>query len=81
MSETLSTGRDNAAAPTTRLSAALVDRVVERLGRAGIPFDVVFPDGSRRLIGSGTPTFTVTLRTKEAVRTFASMDEGRIGDA
>ncbi len=81
MSETLSTGRNNAAAPTTRLSAALVDRVVERLGRAGIPFDVVFPDGGRRLIGSGTPTFTVTLRTKEAVRTFASMDEGRIGDA
>jgi cyclopropane-fatty-acyl-phospholipid synthase len=63
------------------LPAALIDRVSAGLGHSKIPFEVVFPDASRRQFGSDTPCFSILLKDRHAVRAFASMDEGRIGDA
>ena len=59
----------------------LMDRILNRFARSSIPFAIVFPDGSRRSFGDGATSFTVTLRDQQAVRAFASMDEGRVGDA
>jgi cyclopropane-fatty-acyl-phospholipid synthase len=59
----------------------LMDRILNRFARSSIPFAIVFPDGSRRSFGDGAASFTITLRDQQAVRAFASMDEGRVGDA
>ena len=59
----------------------LLDRILKRFARSATPFEIVFPDGRRRGFGEGPPSFTVTLRDRDAVRAFASMDEGRVGDA
>jgi cyclopropane-fatty-acyl-phospholipid synthase len=59
----------------------LIDRILKRFARSATPFEIVFPDGRRRGFGEGPPSFTVTLRDRDAVRAFASMDEGRVGDA
>jgi cyclopropane-fatty-acyl-phospholipid synthase len=58
-----------------------IDRILNRFGRSSIPFEIVFPDGGRRSFGDGAPSFTLTLRDRQAVRALASMDEGRVGDA
>ncbi len=58
-----------------------MERILNRFARSSIPFAIVFPDGSRRSFGDAAASFTVTLRDREAVRAFASMDEGRVGDA
>jgi cyclopropane-fatty-acyl-phospholipid synthase len=58
-----------------------IDRILNRFARSSIPFEMVFPDGSRRSFGAGSPSFTVTLRDRHALRALASMDEGRVGDA
>jgi cyclopropane-fatty-acyl-phospholipid synthase len=58
-----------------------IDRILNRFGRSSIPFEIVFPDGGRRGFGDGAPSFTVTLRDRQAVRALASMDEGRVADA
>jgi cyclopropane-fatty-acyl-phospholipid synthase len=73
----------SAAAPRSlALPRALIDRITAGLGsRASVPFEVIFPDASRRQFGGGAPRFTVTLKDSDALRAFASMDEGRIGDA
>src|SRR3954447_11550949 len=67
--------------PIRSLSAALNNRVSANLNRFSTPFEVVFPDASRRQFGSGNPSFSIILKDRQAVRAFASMDEGRIGDA
>src|SRR5437879_4776083 len=73
-------------APTLPANAAgrgmrIVDRILRRFGQSSTPFELCFPDGSRRRLGQGAPSFTLTLRNREAVRALASMDEGRVGDA
>src|SRR4029453_14203127 len=62
-------------------SGGLVDRILSRFTQSQTPFEIVFPDGRRRSFGDGPPSFTLTLRNRQALRAFASMDEGRIGDA
>ena len=59
----------------------LVDRLLRRFAQSPTPFEMSFPDGSRRSFGVGPPSFTVTLRNRSALRALASMDEGRVGDA
>lgn len=76
-----SSGLPAGAPRAASLSAALIDRVSARLGHSTVPFEVVFPDTSRRQFGSVGPCFSVILKDRHAVRAFASMDEGRIGDA
>jgi len=61
--------------------AGLVDRILARFTQSPTPFEIVFPDGDRRSFGDGPPSFTLTLRNRQALRAFASMDEGRVGDA
>ena len=67
-------------APAPRRSR-LADRILDRLSSSRTPFEIVFPDGSRRSFGTSAPSFTVTLRDGQAMRAVASMDEGRVGDA
>jgi cyclopropane-fatty-acyl-phospholipid synthase len=71
---------DGQPAPT-RGRSRLTDRILDRLAQSSTPFDIVFPDGTRRSFGTGAPSFTVTLRDGQAMRAVASMDEGRVGDA
>lgn len=59
----------------------IVDRILRRFGQSSTPFEICFPDGSRRRLGQGAPSFILTLRNRDAVRAMASMDEGRVGDA
>src|SRR5262249_35757284 len=59
----------------------LIDRILGHFDQTSTPFELVFPDGQRRNVGSGAPSFTVALRDSQAMRALASMDEGRIGDA
>src|SRR5215472_13474531 len=59
----------------------LAERVLDRLAHSSTPFEMVFPDGSRRSFGTSAASFTVTLRDSQAMRAVASMDEGRVGDA
>jgi cyclopropane-fatty-acyl-phospholipid synthase len=68
-----------AAKPTRR--AGLVDRILTRFTQSRTPFEIVFPDGHRTSFGEGPPSFTLTLHNRQALRAFASMDEGRVGDA
>ena len=58
-----------------------IDRILNRFAQSSIPFEMVFPDGSRRSFGDSQPSFTVTLHNRQALRALASMDEGRVGDA
>jgi cyclopropane-fatty-acyl-phospholipid synthase len=58
-----------------------IDRILNRFAHSSIPFEIVFPDGGRRSFGDAPPSFTVTLRDRQALRALASMDEGRVGDA
>ena len=59
----------------------LIDLVLNRFAQSSVPFEILFPDGHRTSVGSGAPTFTVTLRDRAAVRALASLDEGRVTDA
>lgn len=74
---------DAAAAPKAPAPGRprFIERILNRFAHSAIPFEIVFPDGSRRGFGDGAPSFTLTLRNRQAVRAFASMDEGRVGDA
>jgi cyclopropane-fatty-acyl-phospholipid synthase len=67
------------AAPSGRFN--LIDRIATLFAASPTPFEIVFPDGQRRSFGKAPPSFTVTLRNRQALRAVASMDEGRIGDA
>jgi cyclopropane-fatty-acyl-phospholipid synthase len=70
--------------PATTLaprSSGLIDRIARHFGGSPVAFDMILPDGRRRLFGQGAPKFTLTLRERSAVRALASMDEGRIADA
>lgn len=72
-----SIGREkNAPAPS-----GLVERALDRFAHSSTPFELILPDGRRKLLGTGAPSFTLTLHNKQALRALASMDEGRVGDA
>src|SRR5204863_5052622 len=73
--------RASASVTSDQQSTGLVDRILNRFIRSDTPFEIVFPDGHRRGFGDGPPSFTLTLRNRQALRAFASMDEGRVGDA
>ncbi len=68
------------AASTSRWMG-LVDRILRRFAQSSTPFEIVFPDSRRQRFGEGPPSFTVTLRNRQALRALASMDEGQVGDA
>jgi cyclopropane-fatty-acyl-phospholipid synthase len=71
---------DTRSVPAPRRSR-LANRILDRLAHSSTPFEMVFPDGSRRSLGTSAPSFTITLRDSQAMRAVASMDEGRVGDA
>jgi cyclopropane-fatty-acyl-phospholipid synthase len=72
--------RDTDGARATR-STGLAERMLRRFADSPVPFEIRFPDGSRRSVGTQAPLFTVTLRDATGVRALASMDEGTVGDA
>jgi len=74
------TARD-APADAAPARSTLIDRFLDRFSKTSVSFDLVLPDGRRRSFGTAAPQFTITLRNRQAVRAFTSMDEGRIGDA
>src|SRR5262249_23361128 len=67
------------ASPSRRFN--LIDRIATVFAASPTPFEIIFPDGQRRSFGTAPPSFTVTLRDRQALRAVASMDEGRFGDA
>jgi cyclopropane-fatty-acyl-phospholipid synthase len=66
--------------PPSRVSG-LIGRIVKRFGHSSIPFQLILPNGESHRLGEGAPGFTVTLKNRAAIGAFASLDEGRIGDA
>ena len=74
-------GKASASVTSDQHSTGLLDRILSRFNQSQTPFEIVFPDGHRRGFGDGPPSFTLTLRNRHALRAFASMDEGRVGDA
>ena len=65
---------------SSRMSG-IIERIVKKFGRSSIPFQLVLPTGESYVLGEGAPGFAVTLKNRFAIRAFASLDEGRIGDA
>ncbi len=80
-SPTATANVSSVSAAPARQSTGLVDRILSRFTQSQTPFEIVFPDGRRKSFGDGPPSFTLTLRNRQALRAFASMDEGRVGDA
>jgi cyclopropane-fatty-acyl-phospholipid synthase len=60
---------------------SLLGRFAAQYSSGTVPFEVVMPDGSSQLFGSGAPSFRVTLKNRNAVRAISSIDEGRIAEA
>src|SRR3954463_5623976 len=81
VSPTATANAPSVSAKPAEQSGGLVDRILSRFTQSQTPFEIVFPDGRRRSFGDGPPSFTLTLRNRQALRAFASMDEGRVGDA
>jgi cyclopropane-fatty-acyl-phospholipid synthase len=80
-SPTATANVSSASSAPAQQSTGLVDRILSRFTQSQTPFEIVFPDGRRKSFGEGPPSFTLTLRNRQALRAFASMDEGRVGDA
>ena len=56
----------------------VVQRLLDTVGqRAGVPFAVTLPDGSRHDCGGPQPAFTLHLRTEQAVVALAT--RGHVG--
>ncbi len=64
-----------------RARSGVADRISKSFAESAIPFEVILPNGQKSSFGNGPPSFTVMLHDRHALRAFASMDEGRIGDA
>ena len=83
MSETIEIEADRPeteVAPTPNRKS-LLGRFAAQYSSGTVPFEVVMPDGTAQLFGSGAPSFRVTLKNRNAVRAISSIDEGRIADA
>ncbi len=61
--------------------AGAIDALLDRVGRLENPFEMVLPDGTRRMLGDGAPQFTVSLNNDQAIRALKSLDEGHISEA
>ena len=83
MSETIEIEADRPetdVAPTPSRKS-LLGRFAAQYSSGTVPFEVVMPDGTAQLFGSGAPSFRVTLKNGNAVRAISSIDEGRIAEA
>ncbi len=64
--------------PTTR---SMLGRFAEQFSDSPVSFDVTLPDGSVQPFGPAEASFSVVIKNQQGLRAFASIDEGRIGDA
>ncbi|HEY4044778.1 MAG TPA: class I SAM-dependent methyltransferase [Rhodopila sp.] len=67
--------------PASGLAGALYQRLAARCSVLPTAFDLVLPDGTKGRLGNGPRMFSLVLRTKRALRAFASLDQGRIAQA
>jgi cyclopropane-fatty-acyl-phospholipid synthase len=61
--------------------SSFLGRFADRFSKSPVPFEVTMPDGAVRRFGEDAPSFRIILKNARALRAFASVDEGRIGDA
>jgi cyclopropane-fatty-acyl-phospholipid synthase len=62
-------------------SASLLDRLLARYATFATCFEAVFPDGTKRRIGQGTPDFLVTLKNERALKAALTLDEGNVAES
>ncbi len=60
---------------------SLLGRFASHCAKSPVSFEVTLPDGSKQKFGQDAPSFQVTVKSRQALRALASIDEGRIGDA
>jgi cyclopropane-fatty-acyl-phospholipid synthase len=81
VSQTIEADRPETALAPPPKPKSLLGRFAAQYSSGTVPFEVVMPDGTAQLFGSGTPSFRVTLKNRNAVRAISSIDEGRIAGA
>ena len=62
-------------------TSSLLDRLLARYEHFATPFEAILPDGTRRRVGQGTPSFEVTLKNERALRAALSLDEGTVAES
>jgi cyclopropane-fatty-acyl-phospholipid synthase len=68
-------------APTEARGGFWLDRMARVFAETSVPFEMVFPDGQTRRFGQGTPSFSVALKNRNAVRAITSLDQVKFADA
>jgi cyclopropane-fatty-acyl-phospholipid synthase len=68
-------------APTVALAGFWLDRISRAFANTSVPFEMSFPDGSRRRFGQGAPSFSVRMNNRNAVRALTSLDQVKFADA
>ena len=58
-----------------------LDRIARAFAKTDVPFEMSFPDGATRRFGQGTPSFSVRLNNRNAVRALTSLDQVKFADA
>ena len=62
-------------------AASVVDTLIGRIGDLDNPFEVILPDGSKRVAGGGDPKFTLSINNDRAIRAIRTLDEANIAEA
>ena len=68
-------------APAEARGGFWLDRMARVFAGTSVPFEMVFPDGKARRFGQGTPSFSVRLNNRNAVRAITSLDQVKFADA
>ena len=73
---------DSGSIPAPAVSgSSLIDRLLQRYKDFSIPFEAIFPDGTRRRVGQGAPDFTVTVKNDRALKAALTLDEGNVAES
>jgi cyclopropane-fatty-acyl-phospholipid synthase len=68
-------------APAKSAKTSLLGRFAKTFSDSPVSFAVALPDGTTQQFGPSAPSFRIVLKNNRALRTIASLDEGRFGDA
>jgi cyclopropane-fatty-acyl-phospholipid synthase len=81
MSDSVNLGTGSMAAAPAAKGSSLIDRLLRRYDDFAVCFEAIFPDGARRRIGKGQPSFTVTLKNDRALKAALTLDEGNVAES
>ena len=62
-------------------AASTLDAFIDRVGGIATPFSIALPDGAKRNVGDGAPSFHVDLHNDRAMKALRTLEEGDIAEA